>query len=89
MADVLSPGRHCVQADLGEAQRASFAYFGDIPFARQGQRNCDYFLLQDHHRGNDAPRNVTMEGDQWKLVWQGRRPSDRYERFRLYRRISR
>jgi 4-amino-4-deoxy-L-arabinose transferase-like glycosyltransferase len=89
IADELSPGRRCVQADVGEAQRASFAYFGDIPFARQRQNDCDYFLLQDHHRGNDAPRTVTMEGSQWKLVWQGRRPSDRYERFRLYRRVSR
>jgi 4-amino-4-deoxy-L-arabinose transferase-like glycosyltransferase len=88
IADVLPPGSRCVASDVGEAQRASFAYFGNIPFARFGQRNCEYFLLQDHHRGNDAPRNVTMQGERWKLIWQGRRASDRYERFRLYRRLS-
>jgi 4-amino-4-deoxy-L-arabinose transferase-like glycosyltransferase len=86
MAEVMPPGRHCVASDVGEAQRASFAYFGKIPFARFGQRDCDYLLLQDHHRGNDAPRHVTTQGKRWKLVWQGRRASDRYERFRLYRR---
>ncbi|HTH44081.1 MAG TPA: glycosyltransferase [Oxalicibacterium sp.] len=88
MAEALPAGRHCVATDVGEAQRASFAYFGDIPFAQFGQTNCAYFLLQDHHRGNDAPRIVKMSGEQWKLVWQGRRASDRYERFRLYRRIE-
>jgi hypothetical protein len=24
----------------------------------------------------------------WRFLWQGRRPSDRDERFRLYRRIN-
>jgi len=85
--DALPAGTRCVDADIGSAQRASFAYLGDVPFTRFDNHACDYFLLQDHHRGNDAPRIVKMEGDRWKLVWQGRRASDRYERFRLYRRL--
>jgi 4-amino-4-deoxy-L-arabinose transferase-like glycosyltransferase len=85
--NALPAGARCVISDVGEAQRASFAYFGDIPFARINQHNCNYLLLQDHHRGNNAARTITMDHDQWKLVWQGRRASDRYERFRLYRRM--
>jgi len=26
-------------------------------------------------------------GKQWALLWEGRRPADREERFRLYRRV--
>ena len=88
IADELPPVKRCVATDVGSAQRASFAYFGDIKFAPPNeQRSCDYLLLQDHHRGNDSPRIKTYDGKQWQLLWLGRRASDRNERFRLYRRI--
>lgn len=83
----LPPVKRCVLSDVGSAQRASFAYFGNIRFAAPDERNCDYLLLQDHHRGNESPQVKTYDGKQWKLIWLGRRASDKDERFRLYRRI--
>ncbi|MFJ7565390.1 ArnT family glycosyltransferase [Herminiimonas sp. NPDC097707] len=79
--------KRCVASNVGASQRASFAYFGNVPFARFGDKNCDYLLLQDHHRGNDAAQTITRDKLQWQLIWHGRRPADRDERFRLYRRI--
>ncbi|HWV62323.1 MAG TPA: glycosyltransferase [Oxalicibacterium sp.] len=79
--------KRCVATDVGSSQRASFAYFGKIRFAGPDERNCDYLLLQDHHRGNQSPKVKTYEGKQWQLIWLGRRASDKDERFRLYRRI--
>lgn len=79
--------KRCVDSNVGPSQRASFAYFGNVPFARFGDKNCDYLLLQDHHRGNDAAQTITRNKLQWQLIWHGRRPADRDERFRLYRRI--
>jgi 4-amino-4-deoxy-L-arabinose transferase-like glycosyltransferase len=84
---VLPLSKRCVATDVGEAQRASFAYFGNIPFARFDEQDCDYLLLQDHHRSNGTTQTITLDNEQWKLMWQGRRPSDRNERFRLYRRV--
>jgi 4-amino-4-deoxy-L-arabinose transferase-like glycosyltransferase len=77
---------YCVDTNVGPAQRASFAYFGQVEFARFGNHDCDYLLLQD--RGNSPPMKRDDES-RLQLLWEGRRPSDRDERFRLYRRLSR
>jgi 4-amino-4-deoxy-L-arabinose transferase-like glycosyltransferase len=77
---------YCVDTNVGQAQRASFAYFGQVEFARFGSHDCDYLLLQD--RGNSPPMKKDDES-RLQLLWEGRRPSDRDERFRLYRRLSR
>ncbi|PFH10784.1 4-amino-4-deoxy-L-arabinose transferase-like glycosyltransferase [Collimonas sp. PA-H2] len=80
--------KQCVDTNVGPAQRASFAYFGDIPFGEYGQQHCDFLLYQD---------NISVKSDDaiwrefkgnWKLLWTGRRPSDRDERFRLYQRAA-
>ncbi|MDO9420407.1 MAG: glycosyltransferase family 39 protein [Herminiimonas sp.] len=84
---VLPTVKRCVATNVGPSQRASFAYFGEIQFAQFDDKNCDYLLLQDNHRGNDSAPNLTRNNQQWKLIWQGRRPADREERFRLYRRV--
>jgi 4-amino-4-deoxy-L-arabinose transferase-like glycosyltransferase len=84
---VLPTVKRCVAANLGPSQRASFAYFGEIQFSQFDDKDCDYLLLQDNHRGNDPSPNLTRYNQQWKLIWQGRRPADREERFRLYRRM--
>lgn len=84
---VLPTVKRCVATNVGPSQRASFAYFGEIQFAQFDDKNCDYLLLQDNHRGNDSTPNLTRYNQQWKLIWQGRRPADREERFRLYRRV--
>jgi 4-amino-4-deoxy-L-arabinose transferase-like glycosyltransferase len=91
IAAMLPPTASCVDASVGSAQRASFAYFGDIPFARFSDTRCDHLLLQDHMRrgaANDDEQVITHLHSQWELLWEGRRPSDRDERFRLYRRLN-
>jgi 4-amino-4-deoxy-L-arabinose transferase-like glycosyltransferase len=75
---------YCVDTNVGPAQRASFAYFGQVEFARFGNHDCDYLLLQD--RGN-SPLMKRDDESRLQLLWEGRRPSDRDERFRLYRRL--
>ncbi len=64
---------------LGLAERASFAYFGNLEFAKAAD-NCGWLLLQDT-RADKASAEPGM-----RLIWEGNRPGDRNERFRLYRR---
>nr|WP_314542137.1 glycosyltransferase [uncultured Massilia sp.] len=89
----------CIDTNVGSAQRASFAYFGHLPFARVDGTSCSYMLLQDSIRNptqhtpiqNGAPVRggavAPFRPRDWTLLWEGRRPSDRDERFRLYRRL--
>jgi hypothetical protein len=102
----LPSGADCIETNVGPAQRASFAYFGHLPFAGVEGRQCGYLLLQDslshnaHKGGRD--QTVTQYGDgimggrevltdfdprDWTVLWEGRRPSDRDERFRLLKRV--
>ncbi|MDY7580050.1 glycosyltransferase [Herbaspirillum sp. RTI4] len=75
----------CIDTNVGPAQRASFAYFGKMQFATDENSGCDVLLLQDAMRDQDD-RLLQQFSGKWKLLWEGRRPSDRDERFRLYRR---
>jgi 4-amino-4-deoxy-L-arabinose transferase-like glycosyltransferase len=75
----------CIQpVRLGNAQLATFAYFGNMHFAFGD--NCDVLLRQDTY---DFGEPGTISPYVWHLVWEGRRPADRDERFRLYVRIER
>jgi 4-amino-4-deoxy-L-arabinose transferase-like glycosyltransferase len=69
---------------LGNAQIATFAYFGHMHFAFD--HDCDVILRQDTQ---DYGEPSSMSNFVWKLVWEGRRVADRDERFRLYVRIDR
>ena len=79
----------CVTADgIGPAQRASFAYLGEVKFAKKNQKHCDYLLVQDkdvRHKHSEAIKKISED---YKLLWQGRRASDRDESFRLFVRKS-
>jgi 4-amino-4-deoxy-L-arabinose transferase-like glycosyltransferase len=87
IARKLPPSAGCVGGDVGPAQRASFAYYGKVPFARFGVTSCDLLLLQDNNRGKKDAKLIIRSNAQWRLLWEGRRPSDRDERYRLYQRI--
>jgi 4-amino-4-deoxy-L-arabinose transferase-like glycosyltransferase len=64
---------------LGPAQRASLLYFGDFAFG--SEKHCGWLIAQGARNDEvQALRN-------WALVWEGNRPGDRSERFRLYRRL--
>jgi hypothetical protein len=88
IAQYLPANQYCVDTNVGPAQRASFAYFGEIPFARSGNAHCEFLLLQDNHRNRDNVRVITRYNEQWRLLWEGHRPSDRDERYRLYQRMN-
>jgi len=79
------PASHgCIYSkSLGEPQRAMLHYFGNIRTARLEKPgtppNCDLLIIQDR------TKSPTEVGDSWHLIWEGRRPGDKLERFRLYR----
>jgi len=86
IAATLPAGANCIDSNVGPAQRASMAYYGQLPFSRIDSTACDYVLTQDSVRTRDdqeVRQGFDVTG--WTLLWEGRRPSDRDERFRLYR----
>ena len=78
LGDTLA-GKHdgaCLEArNLGLAERASIAYFLGVPFGAQ----CAWILEQG--RADDARPAPAAT----RLVWEGSRPGERNERFRLYK----
>lgn len=73
------------QRDLGLPQRISFDYFvGISPRAADSAdgQDCPLLLIQGTAAGGRVP-----QGDDWQQRWEGRRPSDRNERFWLYQRV--
>ncbi len=71
---------------LNGTQRASLAYFTGIePLAASSSagRQCRWLLVQGNERSElNAPPG------KWSLVWEGHRPGERREKFRLYRRAA-
>ena len=88
IASKLPPVKQCVDTNVGPTQRASFAYFGRIPFAQFDDANCDFLLLQDSHQKKNDVKLFKEFGSQWQLLWEGRRPYDRDERYRLFQRVK-
>ncbi|HEY0487923.1 MAG TPA: glycosyltransferase [Telluria sp.] len=82
---------NCIDSNVGHPQRASFAYYGKLPFASVNQDGgqCDFLLLQDSVKVKDDREALSPpKSSHWKLLWEDRRPSDRDERFRLYQRLD-
>jgi 4-amino-4-deoxy-L-arabinose transferase-like glycosyltransferase len=78
---------NCIDTNVGAPQRASFAYYGRLPFVGVEGGQCDYVLLQDSVKTRDDRALFRLWGTRGAtLLWEGRRASDRDERFRLYRR---
>jgi len=81
----------CIATDgVGLAQRASFAWFARVRFSQVDYAgtnvdDCEFLLRQDQSR---SPRAETLPSGRWKLLWEGRRPTDRDERYRLFRKMS-
>jgi 4-amino-4-deoxy-L-arabinose transferase-like glycosyltransferase len=75
--------RQCVaQIGLGDAQRAAFDYHAGlrfIPATDASQTHCDTLIVQG------ARDSEPVLGPTWSLLWQGARPGDNFEHFRLYR----
>lgn len=77
------PHRCIYSQNVSDPQRAMLHYFANVLTVRlekSGPRpDCDLLITQDNWK--DPGR----AGGPWKLIWEGRRPGDRNERFRLYR----
>ena len=79
------PSNHrCIYSQsLGEPQRALLHYFSNILTERlekAGHRGgCDVLIVED--RGS----HVQKVGSTWEMIWEGRRPGDSQETYRLYR----
>lgn len=73
--------------ELGEAQRAMLHYFAGIKTQRIETRpkapSCDLLLVQGR------PLDESVMTPEWKKIWEGHRPGDKDERFRLYQRSRR
>lgn len=68
--------------NLGDSQRAALDYHANVRVQRfeiVQYLGCDMYLIQDE-RGTDK----IDPGPNWNLIWEGRRPSDRKESFRLF-----
>jgi 4-amino-4-deoxy-L-arabinose transferase-like glycosyltransferase len=80
------PADHGCLAERGlsDAQRASLAYFVGIEPAAADSlagRKCNWVLVT----GDTRPELAAPDG-RWTRVWEGNRPGERKEKFRLYRR---
>ena len=78
--------RNCVAAvSLGEPQRAMLDYFAQlrfVPIDLNASTTCDWLLTQGSKE--NQPKVEAL----WQLTWEGSRPGDNAERFRLYRRAG-
>jgi hypothetical protein len=77
----------CVASrNLGESQRAMVHYYANVITQREeiaaAKRDCDLLLLQG------AARDEPALGSRWRKIWEGTRPGDKVERYRLYQRTS-
>jgi len=77
-ADARGGGDACVASrNLGLAERASLHTLGELQFG--SERQCRWLIVQ----GSQKQAAPSLPG--WRLAWQGNRPGDRDERFRLYK----
>lgn len=82
-AQALARETGCVEGvGLDLAQRATFAYFGQIRFDEG--TSCPWRL--EALRGTQRLPDRPVEAGQWEVRWQGARAADRRERFTLLRR---
>jgi 4-amino-4-deoxy-L-arabinose transferase-like glycosyltransferase len=79
------PAQHGCMASInvGDTQLAMLQYLGNITVQRHPRDACDLLLVQSG-QASGAMENKTA----WKQIWEGGRPSDKNERFRLYRRVG-
>jgi 4-amino-4-deoxy-L-arabinose transferase-like glycosyltransferase len=88
MGRALPANYRCVSSlELGEPQRALLHYFAGIITYREEiperRRDCDLLLVQG------KPLDELVLPEYWRKIWEGHRPGDKDERYRLYRRTVR
>jgi hypothetical protein len=74
----------CISSlNVGEPQRAMLHYFANIitwriDVAARQRRDCDLMLVQGVASEESVPLGP------WKKIWEGARPGDKVERYRVY-----
>ena len=88
IAEQIPPGTRCIDANVGRPQRASLAFYGELPFSGSANGgSCELLLLQDSVKLRDERELLLPHGAaDWTLLWQGKRATDHDERFKLYQR---
>lgn len=85
IAKIIPSGHGCVaERGLSDTQRASLAYFVGIePLLADSNagKQCNWVLVT----GDTRPELAAPEG-KWTRTWEGNRPGERKEKFRLYKR---
>ncbi len=72
--------------NLGEPQRAMLEYYANIITRREevvGKTQCNLLLIQGW-----SGDNIPGPGPKWRQIWEGSRPGDKNERYRLFQRIA-
>lgn len=82
------PTKHrCINsAGVGQPQQALLNYYTNLqvaPLKNASEPSCDLYLTQE-----DRHNDQIIVGDGWKLIWQGKRPADKNEKFRLYQKTD-
>ncbi|MBL8429321.1 MAG: hypothetical protein JNJ95_05430 [Dechloromonas sp.] len=84
IAKTLPPDHGCLaERGLNQTQLASLAYFVGIEPAAEDSdagQACKWLLVV-----GDSRRELAAPNSKWTKVWEGNRPGDRKETFRLYR----
>jgi 4-amino-4-deoxy-L-arabinose transferase-like glycosyltransferase len=77
----------CINSlNVGKPQRLLLNYYTSIklqPFETTQKLSCDLYLLQDVKGVGEM-----QPGQEWELIWSGRRAADRKEGFRLFQRVK-
>jgi 4-amino-4-deoxy-L-arabinose transferase-like glycosyltransferase len=63
-------------------QRAMLQYHAGIALQTNAAQSCELMLIQD-----SGPSNTPVNRKKWRQIWEGNRPSDREEHFRLYQQM--
>jgi len=68
---------------VGKAQQALLDYYTDLHLTPSTEKSCHLLLIQ-------VDKNQPLEpiSDEWQLIWEGKRPADRHERFSLYQKLK-
>lgn len=86
LGKVLPKNYACINSrNLGEGQRDLLNYYTGavtLPLETLQRLDCDLYLIQDL-RGDTK----IQPGQDWKLIWHGKRASERRESFRLFQHI--
>jgi hypothetical protein len=85
LQQALPAGHTCISSShLGEPQRALLEYYAGILTRRTEVHKaikCDLLLVQGGAKDPD-----TLPGQEWRKIWEGNRPGDKSERYRLFER---